>query len=494
MQNDVNTVERPTLEKSISFSSYLGVGLGAIIGIGWLVYAGQWIQDGGPLGAMLAFAICGLLLIPVGKCYAELTSALPVAGGEMAFTFRAFGSLVSFVTAWALALSYIAITPFETIAIGALLEAMNSALVTETLYSIGGYRVSWSTIIPGSLAGGFLIWLNIRGAKNSAQAQLWLIYAIAGCSLVFISTALANGDLANLSPAFSAATLSGGGSGWAIVPASIISVLVVAPYFMAGFDTIPQAAEESGVEMKPQQLGVAILACIILGAIFYVLIILAVGMSVSSEQLSEMLKQKDVMPTAEVFRVAFDTEWAAQLVLFTSLLGLISTLNGFYIASSRILFSLGRGGMIPSWFSKIHEKHRTPSNALLFVGAISLCGPFIGKSALVPIVSSGSLTFALALLMTCLSAIRLRKIAPDLERPYRASTGTLYAGASVSLLLVLLMTVPGSPGQLQSVEFSIVALWSVFGILCYWVRQSRKDMSHEERANMILGHLSGAGR
>lgn len=482
MVTDTMLGSRQRLQKSISFKNYIGMGLGAIIGIGWLIYAGQWLQDGGPGGAMLAFAICGICLIPIGKCYAELTSAIPVAGGALAFAFKAFGSLAAFLTAWAAAFSYIAITPFETIAIGALLESMVPSLASESLYQVGGYRVSWSTMVPGLLVGIYLIWLNYHGAKSSTRVQLWLVYGKVACALVFTATALTKGSVANLWPMF-----AGEGSLWAIVPSSIISVLVVAPYFMAGFDAIPQAAEESGAHMKPQQLGVAIVACIVLGAIFYVLIILAVGMSVSPEQLQLILHQKDVMPTAEVFRVAFGYEWAAQLVLLAGLLGLISTLNGFLIASSRLLFSLGRGGMLPHWFAKVHDIRGTPTNAILFVGMISLSGPFIGKSAFVPIVSSGSLTFALTLLITCLSAIRLRHSAPDLERPYRVTYITLLAGAFVSLMLVLMMILPNSPGQLQPLEFSLAGIWMVLGVMGYLIRQVKRDMDHAQRRYLILG-------
>ena len=160
MSADIPRAERQILEKSISFKSYISIGLGAIVGIGWVMYTGQWLQDGGPVGAMLAFAICGLLLLPIGACYAELTSAIPVAGGEAAFTFKAFGPLTAFLTAWALALSYVTVTPFETIAIGSLVETMLPGLATDPLYAVNGYEVAWSTLVPGVLVGIYLICLN----------------------------------------------------------------------------------------------------------------------------------------------------------------------------------------------------------------------------------------------------------------------------------------------------------------------------------------------
>lgn len=473
---------REILDKSISFRSYIAIGLGAIIGIGWVIYAGYWLRDGGPVGAMLAFILCGLFLLPVGKCYAELTAAMPVAGGEAAFAYKAFGPFVSFLTACALALSYIAITPFETIAIGALVEAMFPALISEPLYQVGGYTVRVSNLLPGIVLGALLILLNCRGARSSTGFQTLVLSILALCALAFISVALVKGDVANLTPMFSS-----GGALWVAVPASIIPVLVVAPYFMAGFDAIPQAAEEAGVAMTPHRIGVAILVCIILGAVFYALIILALGMSSTPGQLAVILQDRDAMPTAEIFRLAFGYEWAVQLVLFAALLGLLTTLNGFYIASSRLLFALGRGGMLPHWFAKVDARYGTPVNAILFVGAISLIGPPVGKAALVPIVTSGSLAFVTALLMTCLAAVRLRTSHPDMDRPYRTGKPTMYCGIAVSAILVLLMVVPGSPGQLRPLEFIIIGAWMCLGVAGYFLRQSVNDMDAQTQRHMILG-------
>ncbi len=472
---------RQVLDKVITFKSYIAIGLGIVLGVGWVVYTGQWLRDGGPLGAMIAFLIGGLLLIPVGKSYAELTAAIPVAGGELAFSYQAFGTMTAFLTAWALSLSYVSATPFETIAIGALVESIAPSLTTSPLYFINENRVSLSNLIPGIVIGAYLVWLNYRGAKESMRFQTWVLVAMLVCTVLFTGVAFTSGDISNLKPLFAQQ-----GTLWAVAPASIISVLVVVPFFLAGFDAIPQAAEEAGLKMDPQKLGTAIISTIIAGIIFYILIILAVSMSMPWQESS-----KFHMPTAEVFRVAFGYEWVAKLVLITALLGLISTLNGLYIASTRLIFAMGRGGLLPHWFARVHPVHHTPMNAILFVGAISLFGPFIGKAAMSPIVNSASLAFTSVFTVTCLAAIRLRRTAPSMIRPYKVSKTTLYAGAVVSALLVCLMIFPQSPGQLSTLEFTAIGIWMLLGLLAYAWRRKGGDLSHEERTYMILGHKEG---
>jgi amino acid permease len=75
--------ERKVLAKALSFKNYVGLALGSMIGVGWVIVAGDWLVKGGPLGAILGFIIGGLLLIAVGKCYAELTPANRVHFSEL---------------------------------------------------------------------------------------------------------------------------------------------------------------------------------------------------------------------------------------------------------------------------------------------------------------------------------------------------------------------------------------------------------------------------
>jgi len=396
-------------------------------------------------------------------------------------------SPVAFLTAWGLSLEYVAVTPFETIAIGALVETLIPAITSDALYYVGfgddKERVAISTILPGLLVGALLVGVNYKGAKDSAKFQMFVVIALLLCTMVFTTVALIGGDYENLKPLF--ATDQEGPASWAGIASAIISVLVVVPFFMAGFDAIPQAAEEAGTAVPPRQLGYAILLSILCGSIFYVLIILAVSIS-----MPWTVSSKLPMTSSAVFESAFGYIWAAKLVIFTALLGLITTLNGMYVASSRLLFSLGRGGMLPHWFARVHPTHHTPQNALLFVGAISLIGPFIGKFALAPIVNSSSFVFTMSLMVTSAASIRLRCIQPDLARPYRAPTFFLYLGLVVSIVLLLLMVLPQSPGQLGALESKIVIVWMILGLIAFYWRKSRHPIEKEERDYLILGEYA----
>lgn len=477
--NEQTNGTRAVLDKAISFKNYVSLGLGAMIGMGWIVYTGEWLESGGPLGAVLGFAIGGLLLIPVGKVYAELTPALPLAGGEVAFSYKAFGPFIAFSSAWLLACGYIMICPFETVALGWLLEHIVPGIKTATLYQVGGRDIGISSIVPGILIGLLVIVLNILGVRLSARFQMVATFMMLLCVVTFAATAFVKGDISNLQPLFATNV-----SGPAAAFSSMLSVIVVVPFWMSGFDAIPQAAEESDKDVQPRELGRAVIVSILMGICFYVTIILAVACTMPWPEAT-----KFDMPTSEVFKAAFGYTWAAKLVLIAALLGLITSLNGFFLASTRVLFSAGRGGLLPHWFGAIHPTRHTPVNAVLFVGLFALIGPFFGKAILGPIVHAGSFAFITVWFIACLCAIKLRRSHPDLERPYRVKhTATLYLGAAVALTLSLFFVVPGSPETLVwPHEVIIVVGWVGVGAIFYLVRRRFDDMTPEDRGYHILG-------
>lgn len=470
--------ERKTLAKAVSFWDYVTIGLGSIIGVGWILVAGEWLTKGGPLGAILGFFFGGLLLTTIGKCYAELTPAIPVAGGEVAFAYKGFGPGIAFITGWFLAFGYVFLGPFETTSLGWLFELLFPSLKSAPLYSIGGYDISLSSLIPGLVIGIFIIVLNYFGVKNSAKFQLITTGLLFACAIVFTTIALFKGNLANLRPVFSAGETLKGGL-W-----STVAILGLVPFFMAGFDTIPQVAEESGEDVEPKKLGKAIIMSIIIGSLFYCVVIVAVS---SCMPWQESVKLE--MPSAGVFQAAFGYVWVTKLVLLTGFLGLVTSLNGIYIAATRVLFAAGRGGLMPRWLGEVSEKYKTPKNAIFFAGAIALIGPFIGKAVILPIVAASSLAYTCAWLFTCLATIKLRKTAPDMKRPYRIKSKlTMYAGVAISAVLILLIVMPGSSAQLKwPLEYAILAGWMFFGYLGYRWRKSKDDITKEERDYQILG-------
>ena len=108
--------------KVLGKKDVLALAFGAMIGWGWVVSSGTWITEAGSIGAVLAFAIGGVLVLLIGLTYAELSSALPLAGGEFVFSYQAMGRLPSFITTWAVIFGYVSVIAFEAVALPTVFE------------------------------------------------------------------------------------------------------------------------------------------------------------------------------------------------------------------------------------------------------------------------------------------------------------------------------------------------------------------------------------
>jgi amino acid permease len=108
-----------TLARKLRFADYFALAFGTM-GVGWLVAMDDWLARGGPLGAVLGFAIGGVLLLPVGYVYGQWVERLPDAAGEAAYTAQAFPPAVSYFTGWIMLLAYFIVCPWEAVAVGKL--------------------------------------------------------------------------------------------------------------------------------------------------------------------------------------------------------------------------------------------------------------------------------------------------------------------------------------------------------------------------------------
>jgi APA family basic amino acid/polyamine antiporter len=473
-----NPVSRKTLARSMSYGDYVALGLGTIVGVGWVVLAGDWLVRGGPLGAILGYLIGGLILGAVGLCYAELAPALPLAGGAVAFSYKAFGTRTSFLTGWFLSFAYITVCPFEAVAIGWIMESLFPSLRHHALYSVGDQEVSLVSIAAGVVSILLIAAINYRGIRSTARFQTYSTALMIGCAAIFVLVALLKGSFSNMKPLFAGNGSVAAGFG------SVLAVLGIVPFFMSGFDTIAQGSEESGKQIDPRNIGRAVLISIAAGALFYAVVILALSVCLPWKESVRL-----DMPTASAFKVAFGYGWAQKLVLFTAFLGLVTSFNGCFLAGCRVLFAMGRGGLLPRALGDVQGRYKTPHKAIMFVCLISLIGPFLGRMSLNPIVNVGSLAYVCGWFMTCLSAVRLRRFAPDLHRPFRVKRRLfLYLGTLVSGALILLLIVPGSSAQLRwPLEYAILATWMLVGFIGYRWRRASKDMDEQERAYQILG-------
>ena len=158
-------------KKKIGAVDFFCLGFGAIVGVGWAVSINSWmINCGGPVPAAIGYLLCLIMMVPIALCYCELVPMMPVAGGGMAFSYKAFNSKVSFASGWAAYGAFVAIIPWEAIQITDVLCYLFPALKAgKPLYSVMGSDIYLTTIVIGVLCSILLFSVNMRGLSSAAS-------------------------------------------------------------------------------------------------------------------------------------------------------------------------------------------------------------------------------------------------------------------------------------------------------------------------------------
>lgn len=430
-------------------SEVLALAFGAMIGWSWVVLSGTWISSAGTLGAILAFLLGGAAMLLIGLTYAELAAALPFAGGEHVYSERALGTAASFVCTWAIILGYVSVVTFEAVALPTVLGSLLPGLDRVYLWTVADWDVYLSWVLTGVAGAVVMTALNIRGVKMVALIQSVIVLAILLVGALFVSGALVTGDVANMAP-LTRDGLSG-----------IALVLVMVPFMFVGFDTIPQAAEE--INLPFRDIGVVLMASVVMAILWYSLIILGVGLT-----LDETARGGAELVTAEANAHIFGGA-GRTLLLIAGLAGIITSWNAFIVGGSRAIYALAQAGLLPAPLGRLHPRFRTPANAILLIGVLSVLGPFFGRPVLVWLVDAGGLGIVVAYAMVAWSFLALRRKEPDLPRPYTVRHGKTVGSLALLLSLALaLLYFPGSPSALVwPQEWGIVLLWSILGALLY---------------------------
>ena len=453
--------ERQELAKEMNLGDVLALAFGTMIGWGWIMLAGQWVGTGGVGGAILAFALGAVMCMFVGLCYAELTPALPLSGGELVFSFRAMGYNASWFTGWMITLAYVGVAAWEGPAISNALDYLFAPHLPQgkILYTLQGSDVG-ATFLIIAIAGALILTIiNIMGVKTAATFQTVATLAMAAGGVAFFICGLVRGNTDYLVPAF---TNSKG----------LVAVILMVPAMFVGFDVIPQAAEEMDIPLN--QIGKVIVISIIMAAVWYMLMVFACGISAPADVRYDA-NDPSKIGVAEAFTYAMNSPVFGKIIIVAAMCGILTSWNGFFIGASRVLFSMGRAKMLPKWFAHVNAKHKSPDNAIILVGIVCCLSPLLGRGALVWFVDAAAMGTVVAYFMVSLSYTILKKKEPELERPYENSrTGGFIIGivaVCVAFFFLYLYLPLGSPAPLTAIEWGIVGAWIVLGIILWLVNK-----------------------
>lgn len=436
--------------KVLKKSDVIFLSFGAMIGWGWVVLTGSWIGTAGSVGSIISFLLGGLLIILVGLTYAELTSAIPYEGGEQLFCRRAMGNKVAFISAWSILLAYISVISFEIVALPLVIEYLFPSIKCIHLWSIAGSEVYLSWILISITGNLIFSAINFLGMKTTSSLQNMLTMIIFVAGVVLLMGSLVNGNPTNLKPYFMG-DLNG-----------IFKVLMITPFMLMGFNVIPHIVDE--IDLSPKMVGKLLIFSVLLAVGWYILIILSVSSVMNPEQI-----RNSSIATADAMGILYRSSFASKLLIFAGICGILTTWNAFFVGCSRLIYSMAKEEMIPSYFGKLHRKRKTPYNAILFIGVLTSFAPFFGRNMLNYLANAGSLGIIVTYGLVALAFLILRKKEPELRRPFKVKAGQLVGIISlVFCIFFILLFFPGSPTSLVwPYEWIIVIVWTLLGYILY---------------------------
>ncbi len=346
-------LENRKLRKGAGWILLWALGVGAVISgdfAGWntgLIYGGFW-------GLTVATLLMAVMYVCMIFTIAELSAALPHAGGFFSFTRNAFGPTGGFVCGLTDAIEYI-ITPAVIVYyIGGYMESLCAGVIGLN---------SVPTFVWWLLYYVVFVWINIRGVELTLKVGLVVTAIAMGVLVLFYVSAPATGAF-EFGLLFNVEPEAGQSADW--LPHGwwgVFAALPFAIWFYLAIEQLPLAAEETHdvANDMPKALILGMLTLLLL-SLFTLVLNSGVGGGAVA------IGESDA-PLADGFEAVFGIGATSKLLTLMALTGLIASFHTIIYAYGRVLFALSRAGYIPRWIS-LTNKHHTPYIALI-LGALT---------------------------------------------------------------------------------------------------------------------------
>ncbi|HIF38899.1 MAG TPA: amino acid permease [Gemmatimonadetes bacterium] len=386
----MNQNSEPGFARVLSVKDGLAVTVGMVIGAGILRAPGEIAGHLGDPWLILAVWVLGGLVAGLSTLLlAEMSAALPQAGGKYVYAREAWGPVMGFVAGWS-----------ELLVGRGFSGAAKAVVIAEYVRILTGGKGS-IPVLAGAVVLAFFF-IHTQGIKASTVFQNITTVIKVFVVLIIASAGIWAGDLLSIGQNNSVGLLN---DGW-VSGFSAAYLAVAFAYY--GWEDVSKMAEE--IKDPGRALPSILLKGVLAVAVLYLLINLSfLAVLTPSEMSGSELVAQDAI--SGVFGSA-----AGTVVVWASLLILISSLNVNFLGLPRVAYGLASHGLAPRAFSKIDDKG-TPRNALYFIaiwiGVLAISGSFseiIGLMMMIAIPID---------MMVLLGFFRLRLKRPDLHRPFR---------------------------------------------------------------------------
>src|SRR4051812_7635009 len=443
------------LRRSIGLFQLTLFGVGATIGTGIFIVLTQAVPVGGP-AVILAFVMAGTVAGLTAICYAELASAVPVSGSSYSYAYATLGEGIAIVVAACLLLEY---------GVSAAAVAVGwSQYLNELLDNLFGFTIP-TDFSQAPEQGGILnvpavilivlcTSLLLRGASESAKVNAIMVMIKLGVLALFVVLGITGWDSNNLSD-FAPAGLNG-----------ITSAAGIIFFSYIGLDAVSTAGEE--VKNPRRNLPLAIISALVIVTSIYVLVTIV---AVAAQPAAQFKDQEAGL--SAILEDVTGSSWPATVLAAGAVISIFSVTLVVIYGQTRILFAMGRDGMIPSLFHKLNPRTLTPVTSTIIVAVvISLLAGVLPINFLAEMTSIGTLV---AFLVVSVGVMILRQKQPDLERGFKVP---LYPVVPILSILGCFWIIK----DLRFVTIAVFVIWASVAIAWYFFYGIRNSALGKARA------------
>jgi APA family basic amino acid/polyamine antiporter len=483
------------LRRALGPLNLITLGIGAIIGAGIFVLTGQAAALHAGPAVPISMALVGVACAFAGLCYAEMASAVPVAGSAYTYSYATMGELVAWIIGWDLVLEYAAGAATVGVGWSGHLVSLLSLFGIVIPPHLAASPTQWCS--DAQAAAGFAgcahgglnftgAWVNLPaifivvlmstvlviGIKESARVNNFIVILKVAIILLIVAVGLANINPANWKPFIPPNTGEWGTFGWSGVLRG--AGLVFFAYI--GFDAVSTAAQEAKNPQKDMPTG--ILGSLVICTILYIAVSAVLTGMVPYTELNS------AAPVAYAMEKVGAPHWVRISIDVGAVLGLASVILVMLLGQSRVFYSMSRDGLLGKWAGTVHPKYRTPYLSTIFTGiAVSAATGLLPLQLLGQLVNIGTL---LAFVLVCAGVWILRKKRPDLDRPFRVPWVPFVPLMGIVFCLGLMATLPGDTW------FRLI-VWLMIGFAIYFGYSRRHSRLQRELREGGAGGAGGPG-
>ena len=445
-----DTVGHGELKRTMGRSALLYFSVGSIIGSGIFVILGVAIPKAGP-AVMLSFILAAVAALFSALSYAELASTIPASGSSYSYAYVTLGEIVAWAVGWMLMLEYGVAVAAVAVGWGEYLNEFLGAFgvtIPAAFASPPGDGGVFN--IPAIVVVFACMLLLIRGASESAKVNAIMVLLKIGILLFFCAVAFTAFDGNNLEP---------------FLPLGILGVTAAAGqvfFSYIGFDAASTAGEEA--KNPKRDLPFAIIGSLVVVTVLYLLVALA---ALGAQPWESFEGQGSEAVLSSVANKAVGGTWAGTLIAVGAIISIFSVVLVTLYGQTRILFAMGRDGLLPKAFTRVSPRTQTPVfNTVIVCVIIAIPAAFVSLGQLAEATSIGTLG---AFAVVNVGVIVLRRKRPDLPRGF---TTPLFPLMPILGLILIVVIVAG----LDPVTWLVFALWMAVGFTVYFAYSRRHSV------------------